>query len=179
MNRLEKEIEFGEMFGGYALSAPDVDMTDHWDVSVPATDYEKTLLHLGELHCDQYGVVISKTDIGIDPIKVDVKAQPKGKQSHSYRWVEITNVRGASGWLYGKADIIAFEYDEYWMLVPRRALVRLVESKLQGAVTSKDWSGNPQPFHTHTRTDRADVVTMVPVVDLCWIGDIIKKPSGK
>jgi hypothetical protein len=182
-DRIEKEIEFGEMFGEYRLSPPDVDMVDHWDVEVPALVFEAKVSALGPSNnlWAAYGqcenITATKSS---DNYKIDVKAQPLGKQSHSYRWVELQNVRGDKGWVFGTADYIAFEYDEYWVMVPRTRLVDLCGSKLDTSpMEGRDWSGNPQPYRLHQREGRKDQVMMVPVVDLCWIGTIIQKPKQK
>lgn len=172
MTTLEKEIEFGEMFGKYRLSPPDVDMKDHWDVSVP-WGYFWAKMPLGP---PKHSYSIQEQP----PYTFDVKAQPKGQQSHSYRWVELQNVNGDTGWLYGKADFIAFEYTEYWIIVNREKLIALVEPKidLSTPAVSGDWVANPQPYRLHRRLGRKDAVIMVPVVDLCWIGAIISKPKS-
>lgn len=185
MNTLQKEIEFGELFGAGSeeYSPPDIDMVEHWDVAIPLKVYRERVNELGGGKVTSDGrpfvVDIGNHDRdGVMSVTFDVKAQPKGLQSHSYRWVETQNVRGDRGWLYGTADFIAFEYGEYWVIVPRTALVHLVETKANPlAIENRDWVNNPQPFRIHTRADRKDKVMMVPVVDLCWIGQIIKKPD--
>lgn len=176
---LEKEIEFGKMFSEYLLSPPEIDMAYHWDVEIPFSSWTAGLDWLEDAMTGKDPrKTIQTIDVSIQGgVRVDVKAQPKGHQSHSYRWVELQNVNGDTGWLYGEADFIAFEYDRYWILVPRTRLVRLCEDRLDPLpMAGRDWSANPQPFKLHRRDGRKDVVTMVPVVDLCWIGTIIQKP---
>jgi len=48
--------------------------------------------------------------------KVEVKGQKRinrkdNKEQNDFVWVELQNVRGKAGWLFGKADLIAFEGD--------------------------------------------------------------------
>jgi len=183
--KIEKEIEFGEMFGEYILSPPDVDMKEHWDVAI---GWRRFIRSVTSMAGERVGVLGNEvgpigTDLTVQDeaaYRVDVKAQPLGKQSHSYRWVELQNVRGDKGWVYGEADFIAFEYDRYWILVPRRRLTKLIEERLDNSrLEGRDWVNNPQPFKIHTREGRNDRVMMVPVVDLCWIGTIIEKPKPK
>jgi hypothetical protein len=181
VNTLEKEIEFGEMFGSYKLSPPDVDMIEHWDVSVQPWVFEDRITELrGAMYAkhplDHLKVI---NVLSGDDYKIDVKAIPKGQQSHSWRWVEFRNVRGDRGWMYGDSDFIAFEYGEYWIIVPTRSLQLLCETKLDPSpIDGRAWSANPQPYRLHQREDRQDQVMMVPVVDLCWIGIIIQKPKS-
>ena len=57
--------------------------------------------------------ILSRDD-SPDKIAVDVKARKKtSRRSDNYDdenvWIEFNNVRGKPGWLYGKADKIAFE----------------------------------------------------------------------
>lgn len=42
-------------------------------------------------------------------------------------WVEFKNVQGSKGWLYGKADLIAFELQDKYIIVRRKDLVNLSE----------------------------------------------------
>lgn len=64
---------------------------------------------------------------------VEVKSHKNvGRGKHAvgdrYALVETVNVRGNQGWLYGEANYIAFRYDESFIIVPRTALISIVES---------------------------------------------------
>jgi hypothetical protein len=82
-------------------------------------------------------------------------------------YIELRNVNGKVGWLYGKADYITFETRAWWIVVDRAKLAEFVE----GAI----WSGNdqfglkPEPYKLIQREGRQDIITIVPTVDLLSI----------
>lgn len=66
---------------------------------------------------------------------VDVKGLKKISRSDSdfnfdTTWVEIQNVRGDLGWLKGKADFIAFEQKEYYLITRRLDLLYWLRQKI-------------------------------------------------
>ena len=55
-------------------------------------------------------------------VKVDVKALKRTNRNdndvdENIHWVEIRNVRGKKGWLYGDSGLIAFETKDYFVFV--------------------------------------------------------------
>lgn len=59
---------------------------------------------------------------------VDVKARKKLSSSNKnynddWTWVEFKNADGFKGWLYGDADYIAFEKEDYYLIVDRISLL--------------------------------------------------------
>lgn len=63
---------------------------------------------------------------------VDVKARKKINRKNKAAqddliFVEIKNVSGKNGWLHGKADWIAFERENDFVIVSRKELVKLVD----------------------------------------------------
>lgn len=64
---------------------------------------------------------------------VDVKAMKRicrgdREVQDKYVWVEFENVNGAPGWLYGKAEFIAFEIKNGFAMVKRKDLIEYCES---------------------------------------------------
>ena len=64
--------------------------------------------------------------------KIDCKAKKKlDRSSKNYTdefcWIEFVNVQGNPGWLYGKADYIAFQREYGFMLVSRKELSELCD----------------------------------------------------
>jgi hypothetical protein len=58
-------------------------------------------------------------------VKFDVKAVKKTNRSDidtddNIHWVELINVRGAKGWLYGEANYFSFELNDYWVIVAKK-----------------------------------------------------------
>jgi hypothetical protein len=105
-------------------------------------------------------------DVQIDDIKFDIKGLKKVNRideeyDETIHWVELENVHGKPGWLYGLADYISFETIKSWLIVKRTKLVELIDSKLQIGITSE-----PEIYKMYRRYGRYDVLTMVPTEDL-------------
>lgn len=62
-------------------------------------------------------------------------------------WIEFKNVRGNLGWLYGKAQRIAFELEDEFIIVNREDLRKVAES-----LTIKKYVTSPEPYHLYGRT---------------------------
>jgi hypothetical protein len=77
---------------------------------------------------EQFSHVDYISDFG----KIDVKARKRVARKDAnvqddLVWLEFKNVQGKFGWLYGKADWIAFERDEDFVLVKRHDLALMAE----------------------------------------------------
>jgi len=97
----------------------------------------------------------------------DVKAlkavKRGGMYQEGYHYVEIKNVNGDLGWMYGDADYIAFECWDYFIVVDRFKLKMFVESRVE-----KKFVTNPElaVYRLYTRKGRSDVVTLVKALDI-------------
>lgn len=105
-------------------------------------------------------------DIQINNVRFDIKGLKKISRSDAHfnssiHWIEIKNVHGKSGWLYGMADYISFETNDSWLIVKRSNLIKMVEDKLIMVFTDA-----PQPYKMYSRKGRHDVLTIVPIEDL-------------
>lgn len=65
-------------------------------------------------------------------LKIEVKAMKRVSRSQDsgqdeWIWVEFKNVQGNLGWLYGKADYVAFELKDSFIFVDRNDLAKLSE----------------------------------------------------
>ena len=109
-------------------------------------------------------------------IKFDIKSQPKSESIKGYRWVEIVNVNGELGSLCGTAKFMVFEEQKYFIIVNREKLKDFVIKNIKDEfVTQSEWRKNPQPFLKYQRQGRKDVITLVPLIDLCYLGRVVKK----
>lgn len=104
----------------------------------------------------------------------DVKGLKKHNQTDIYtddsiHWVELQNVRGNLGWVYGKADYIVFETNNDWLFVKRKALLDLLEEK----VKDKTITNSKELYTYYQRYNRQDIVVKVLTSDLRKIASSI------
>lgn len=105
-------------------------------------------------------------DVEIDGVKFDIKGVKKvnrgdEKVNYDIHWVELKNVNGDPGWLYGLADYIAFESKEEWLIVNREKLSDFIDNKLKLVIVDK-----PELYKMYSRYGRYDVITLIPTSDL-------------
>lgn len=105
--------------------------------------------------------------------KFDVKAVKRVNRhdddtNENIHWVELKNVRGNVGWLYGEADYFAFETDDYWVIVEKLALQGFMKKKLKDRV----YCEKPELYKLYRRKGRQDLVTLVKTIDLMVIAEL-------
>ncbi len=139
-----------EAMGRITMASPDQDMSEHWDFELS--------------------------------MPIDVKAMKKTSRSDrdtddSIHWVEIINVNGELGWLYGKAMYIAFETELFWIFVYRESLVEFIKEMCKDKIPTNSVLDF---YKIYTRDGRKDRITKVKTIDLMSISDflIMKKDSS-
>ncbi len=120
------------------------DMHEHWDVKVTNPKTNKTYL-------------------------VDVKgARKKSRQDerldYDITWLEYKNTYGNDGSLFGKADDIAFEQKDHFLICNRKDLINWLDKK----ITNKDLVYNTRDadYRIYQRKDRKDQITRVSIQDI-------------
>lgn len=136
----QAELEFFNMFDDIRKSDREEDMFGHYDFIIA------------------------------DRIKVDVKGAKKinrwdEEPNHEIHYVEFRNVKGNDGWVLGKADYIAFEYNDTFLLVKRIALKELCLNKIK----SKEILNVKKLYQYYRREGREDIITLVPTKDIIGI----------
>ena len=107
-------------------------------------------------------------------ILIDVKAMKKIKRSdekvnENYHYVELKNGAGYNGWLYsGKANCIAFEMINKWIVVDKTKLIKLINDKCLDNLMYE----YPMPYKHYHHNDNDDIV-LVESNDLIKISRII------
>lgn len=98
--------------------------------------------------------------------RVDVKGEKKSNlRRENLVWVEIKNVKGDDGWLYGgKTELIAFETENSFLLFNRQQMQEFVELNLQ-RVWVKD--KRDALFKLYSREGRKDELTLVDFKKMC------------
>jgi hypothetical protein len=99
---------------------------------------------------------------------VDVKAQKKTNRSDNkvndeWLWIEFVNVRGAFGWLHGKADEIAFERNTDFLMINREKLKEFTFKKVENIDVDR---ASDAKYKFYSRKGRDDLLTQVSVNDL-------------
>ena len=118
-----------------------------------------------KLEFDKVDFVLTK---GEKKIKVEVKARKRISRKDKVAqdellWVEISNVsakEGNNGWLYGGADVIAFEQEDKFVIVNRESLVSYVEKNCD--LTNFVKNSKDALYKSYRRRDRpAEHLTIV------------------
>jgi hypothetical protein len=131
-------------------STPQQDMYDHIDFTIE-------WVGLPELH--------HKRIVG-DGAKFTVDVKSGG--TDKFVWLEIRNVHGHAGWLYGEADFIAFQREKGFLLVDRKKLQRWVEENV-----AKEYVTRKQDalMKVYTRQGRKDMITKVQNYHIIGLAD--------
>lgn len=129
-----------DMFNKISFASSDEDIYQHWDVKID--------------------------------IKIDVKAMKKinredSEPNENIHYVEIKNVHGNKGWLYGDADYFAFEMKDYYVMVSKIKLQEMIADKCKDKIKC----ARPTLYQLYSREGRNDMMTLVKTVDLIFISD--------
>lgn len=116
---------------------------------------------------DHYDYVISKEG---QTFKVEVKSKKRisrsdGGTQDELIWVELHGVREKDpGWLFGKADLIAFELKSSFRIVKRKDLLKRINELLDFS----KYVDKPEDalYKQYSRPGRPDLLTMIKVEDL-------------
>lgn len=103
-------------------------------------------------------------------VSVDVKARKRTsrkdkKFNDEWIWLEIKNVTGRDGWLYGKADFIVFEREQDFVLCPRKSLVELVNETVRFDLSFVE-NAFQAKYRIYQRKGRRDQITQVKMQDI-------------
>jgi hypothetical protein len=108
--------------------------------------------------------IVSHFDFIVQGKRVEVKSMKAPRRGQApdpnIIYLELRNVEGGDGWLYGRADFIAFEQERGFLIVSRKELVQLVD-RMQSRCRSARTSGL---FYTmYSRANRRDLVMILPL----------------
>ena len=114
---------------------------------------------------EQFSHVDYVSDFG----KIDVKARKRVARKDSdvqddLVWLEFKNVQGKIGWVYGKADWIAFEREADFVLV-KRADLALMGEKLCD-LGDRVSVGRDALYKGYQRRGRKDLLSIVKMSDV-------------
>lgn len=158
------EILFGntiDIFGDVIPASKTEDIFDHWDIKLIIHDIECPLI---------------KTNRVENFLTFDVKSLKRTERSDEHvnenqHYVELKNVKGKPGWLYGKSDYIAFEKLDSWVIVDRLKLINFIHLYTQ----NPKYCFKPILYGIYTRNKRQDEVMLVETKKLEEISTLILK----
>jgi hypothetical protein len=109
-------------------------------------------------------------------ISVDIKASKRTSRkdknfNYEWVWVEIKNVQGRNGWLFGEADFIVFEQEEDFLLVSRKALVNFIKSNVRFDLDFVERASHAK-YRIYQRKGRRDQITQIKLKDLLTLKNI-------
>lgn len=116
-------------------------------------------------------------DFFVDGVSYDVKGEKSySRDNEIYKviWIEKTNVRGNRGWLYGRANLIAFLVPPWFWIISRLALVTFIESHMKDAKTLS----HKKKWNWYRRRGRSDEVTYLDFEDIKPLVTKIYKIDG-
>jgi len=104
-------------------------------------------------------------DKGDKSFKVDVKSRKKLKRKNAevqdeWTWIELKGVKD-EGWLYGKADLIAFEKKNSFIIVRRLDLIGLVTEKVD--VDTEVDNSEEAMYKVYSREKRFDKLSLIEI----------------
>ena len=119
----------------------------------------------------------TQVEISGKMLKIDVKALKRDNRHDSetnenIHWVEIRNVRGHKGWLYGESDLIGFETNDYFILVGTLKLRKFLEKKIgytPETISEISMSKTKNLYEPYGRYGRKDIIVKVKTMDLMHI----------
>ncbi len=109
-------------------------------------------------------------------IGIDVKGIKKGKRTDtnyddSIHWLELKNVHGKPGWLYGKAEYIAFRTKSRIIFVKREKLLSFAKNCILGKEVVYDTPNDFYVPYKRKKWGRDDLSIKVPTSDLVSLAD--------
>lgn len=101
---------------------------------------------------------------------IDVKARKRvSRYTDSFTdeliWIELKNVQGNEGWLYGCADFIAFERENDFVIVPRKNLILICDKLITSKIVEKSTEALYCRFSRKTRKDELSLIKMQDILN--------------
>lgn len=99
-------------------------------------------------------------------IAIDFKGAKKKNRydknvNYDLVWVELQNVCGEKGWLYGEADFIVFEQKNEYVFIPRVKLIQFTEKHVNKTIKKEK-----EKHCYYRRKDRQDIIYWTTFQDI-------------
>lgn len=112
-------------------------------------------------------------------LSVDVKGARRNRRTDQNAdtgiiWLEVRNVNGARGWLFGDADAIVFDIGERWLIVNRHRLADWLFTTYP-PTDAAETTGAYALHKYYKRHGRRDVIIKVRTEEVLPLGITIRK----
>lgn len=109
-------------------------------------------------------------------VSFDVKGLRRNKRTDlsfddRITWLEVRNVHGNPGWLYGEETYIAFETRDQWVVIQPYRLINLLNRKVLS--TSVNRTMPDVPYIYYQRSGRRDVIVKADMEDIKAVANVI------
>lgn len=139
------------------------------DLDIFKIDAFEYLTHMGEIRENFNNSLNIKIEIKIDhraPKKINRWDKEINENIH---WIELVNVRGDKGWLYGDIDYFCFETSDYLIYIEKKKLQSFIAFKCKDKIKTE----TKDLYKLYTRKNRKDKITLVKTIDLMFLSDSI------
>lgn len=139
---------------------------DRFAAIARASGYSVTNANSRQERIDHFDFIIQR-DKG--PLRVEVKGIKNfailhnGRMTKDFFLIEWVGVAGFQGWIDGKADIIAFEREDGFYLVPRKTLLNVASRLCSSDLVS---SREKMLYKSYRRNGRMDEVSAILISDI-------------
>ena len=139
---------------------------------IPSTEYDDTQRHID---------LFWKYSEEKRPVGFDVKGARKRSRydttvNYNSTWLELQNVNGQPGSMYGDADYIVFEGENTWFITNRTNLLNKLLSEISDNTIYTD---NPKCYfkkYQRAKWGRKDIIVEVPItfIEDCTVKKVMK-----
>ena len=101
---------------------------------------------------------------------LDVLKNLKSEKSTKWVWVEVKNMDGQPGWLYGDANFIVFELSDSFLFVERKSLINHIHSNIDFSLplVQNTWEAK---YKLYQRKGKLDQIAQVKVSSLLSLSE--------
>ena len=100
-------------------------------------------------------------------VKLSLK-KLNNKKFKKWVWIEIKNLKGEPGWLYGDSDFIVFELEDSFLFVVRKTLLDYVHSNVDFSlpIVQNNWEGKYKIFQRPGKNDQIVQIKFDSILNL-------------
>lgn len=124
-------------------------------------------------HIDFWWDSPKKGTIGVDAKGLKKNKRTDKEYDDSIQWLELKGVSGYPGWLYGKAEYIAFRTNNGIIYAKREKLAKFAEEKVEGKELVYDTPSEFYVPYQRKKYGKKDVMIKVPTSDIMELADFL------